>query len=132
VRDIVADLRREGVATLLCTHNLTEAEQLADRIGIVKTRLLAIGTPRDLRGSHAASPTVVVDIDGDAGLWRPVVDRLLSGLEIAGSRLAGRVTPPAAVPDVVAVLVQAGARVQSVHAEVPTLEHVYLSLVGAR
>jgi ABC-2 type transport system ATP-binding protein len=132
VRDIVTGLRLDGVATLLCTHNLTEAEQLADRIGIVKTRLLAMGTAAELRGSHGEAATIVVDVEGEAAPWRPVVDGVLSELVMVGSRIVGRLTPAAAVPDIVAALVQAGARVRSVHAEAPTLEQVYLSLVGSR
>jgi ABC-2 type transport system ATP-binding protein len=39
--------------TLLCTHDMTEAEALADRVGILdRGRLLALGTPGELRGRY--------------------------------------------------------------------------------
>lgn len=47
--DVVADLEREGVAILLTTHYLEEAERLARRIGIMdKGRLLALGASGEL------------------------------------------------------------------------------------
>ncbi|MBP7776536.1 MAG: ABC transporter ATP-binding protein [Acidobacteria bacterium] len=48
VRAIVTNLARDGAAALVCTHNLAEAEALAGRIGIVKTRLLGLDTPYGL------------------------------------------------------------------------------------
>lgn len=48
VRRLVADLARDGAAIVVCTHNLAEAESLAGRIGILKTRLLAFDTAHGL------------------------------------------------------------------------------------
>jgi ABC-2 type transport system ATP-binding protein len=49
IRQVVADLRRDGVTVLLTTHDLTEAERLADRVVIVdRGRVLAQGTPAEL------------------------------------------------------------------------------------
>jgi ABC-2 type transport system ATP-binding protein len=44
VRRLVADLAGDGTAIIVSTHNLGEAEALAGRIGILKTRLLAFDT----------------------------------------------------------------------------------------
>jgi ABC-2 type transport system ATP-binding protein len=50
VREVIAELRREKWAIVLCTHNLIEAEQLADRIAIMQRgRLIAQGTVLELR-----------------------------------------------------------------------------------
>jgi ABC-2 type transport system ATP-binding protein len=46
---VIADLRAEGVTVLLTTHDLDEAERLADRVVIVdRGRVLAAGTPAEL------------------------------------------------------------------------------------
>jgi ABC-2 type transport system ATP-binding protein len=50
VRDLIAALRGEGRTILLCTHNLAEAESLADLVGILSGRLLAFGPPAALAG----------------------------------------------------------------------------------
>jgi ABC-2 type transport system ATP-binding protein len=48
VRRLVTELARDGTAIVVCTHNLAEAEALAGRIGILKTRLLAFDTAHGL------------------------------------------------------------------------------------
>jgi ABC-2 type transport system ATP-binding protein len=50
VRDAIAGLRQEKRTIVLCTHNLAEAEQLADRIAIVSHgQIIALGTPVELK-----------------------------------------------------------------------------------
>ncbi len=68
VRSMVVALAREGAAVVVCTHNLAEAESLASRIGVMKTRLLALDTPRGLGvGAGAATlEDVYLALVGDA------------------------------------------------------------------
>jgi ABC-2 type transport system ATP-binding protein len=50
VRDAVLSLRDHRRAIVLCTHNLSEAEALADRIAIIRRgRIVALGTPAELK-----------------------------------------------------------------------------------
>ena len=50
VRDAVRSLRDHRRAIVLCTHNLSEAEALADRIAIIRRgRIVALGTPAELK-----------------------------------------------------------------------------------
>src|SRR5213079_1707410 len=54
VRSIVRRLRDEGVCVLLTTHDLEDAERLADRVLIVdRGRLVASGTPAELMTASA-------------------------------------------------------------------------------
>jgi ABC-2 type transport system ATP-binding protein len=49
IRTVVADLRAAGVAVVLTTHELTEAEKMADRIAILSAgRVVRAGTPQEL------------------------------------------------------------------------------------
>lgn len=49
IRSLIQDLRRDGVAIVLTTHDLEEAEMLADRIVIIdRGKVVADGTPHDL------------------------------------------------------------------------------------
>jgi ABC-2 type transport system ATP-binding protein len=49
IRRVIADLRTQGVTVLLTTHDLEEAEKLADRVVIVDHgRVLASGSPEEL------------------------------------------------------------------------------------
>src|SRR5687767_2721780 len=49
VRSLVLRLRDEGRAVLLSTHNLDEVERVADRVAVLRSRLVALGTPAALR-----------------------------------------------------------------------------------
>jgi ABC-2 type transport system ATP-binding protein len=51
VRDCISALRGEGCTIILCTHNLSEAQALCDRVAIIKNMLLKMGTPRELQQS---------------------------------------------------------------------------------
>jgi ABC-2 type transport system ATP-binding protein len=50
VRDAIQALRSSDRAIILCTHNLSEAERLADKIAIIRYgQIIAQGTPADLK-----------------------------------------------------------------------------------
>jgi ABC-2 type transport system ATP-binding protein len=50
VKDILKERATAGMAVLLSTHQLSVAEEMADRIGIMhQGRLIAVGTPGELR-----------------------------------------------------------------------------------
>jgi ABC-2 type transport system ATP-binding protein len=129
VRDLVRQLRAEGRAVLVSTHNLGEAEELADRIAIVNTRLLACDTPRALRDRRRGGH-VVLEVEGEASRWTAALRSAGAGEPRAeGDRLIVKTKDGADVPDLVAALVGAGARVRRVVPHGGTLEEAYLDLV---
>jgi ABC-2 type transport system ATP-binding protein len=61
VRDAIAGLRREKRTIILCTHNLAEAEQLADRIAIIRRgQVIAQGTPAELKQRLLGDPLMEI------------------------------------------------------------------------
>jgi len=57
VRDYIRGLRSSQHTILLCTHNLAEAESLADRIAIISEgRIIALGTPWELKRQLLGDP----------------------------------------------------------------------------
>jgi ABC-2 type transport system ATP-binding protein len=61
VRDSIANLRREKRTIVLCTHNLAEAEQLADRIAIIRRgQIIAQGTPVELKHRLLGDPLMEI------------------------------------------------------------------------
>ena len=111
MRDLIGELRRDRRAVLVSTHNLSEAEQLADRIAVLKTELLAFDTPSVLR-TRGQGIEVSIEFED-------------------GSRHLATVTELAEVADLVHRLVLEGRRVVRVSPGRRSLEDVYLSLVGA-
>ncbi|HLA65153.1 MAG TPA: ABC transporter ATP-binding protein [Candidatus Saccharimonadales bacterium] len=134
VRDFVAGLRSLGRSIVVCTHNLDEAERLCDRIGIMRGTLLRVDTPAALR-RHGRAATVRVELNGARGP-ESFLDRLadlpfVTGAQALDGALVVELADPAhETPDLVATLVGAGARITGVHEDAPTLEEVYLQLVG--
>lgn len=57
VRDTIHDLRKDGRTIILCTHNLSEAELLADRIAIIaRGKIRAVGTGESLMRDYMGVP----------------------------------------------------------------------------
>ena len=133
----VRSLHRDGTTVFLTTQYLEEAEQLADRVGIIaRGNLVAEGAPAALK-ARVGQPTVHVEVaDADsAGRARAA----LAGLgtveppsERAPARVALR-TPAghAAIAPVVRALDEHGVAVESVEVETPTLDDVFMAVTGS-
>jgi lipooligosaccharide transport system ATP-binding protein len=62
----VNQLKAEGKTILLTTHYMHEAEVLCDRLAIMnKGKIIAEGTPEELRAAHAPGFVAVFDKDGE-------------------------------------------------------------------
>ncbi len=129
VRDVVTEARGRGVAVLLSTHQLDEAESLADRIAVLQRTLLAVDTPAGLRTRLAGPGRVAVTLDGRADDFREALAGIAASVDTAGARLEVTLAAGRDVADAVAALTAAGARVRAVRETGPSLEAAYLSLV---
>jgi ABC-2 type transport system ATP-binding protein len=136
VRDFLLGLKREKRTILFNTHQLAEAERVCDRVGILRGKLVAVGTPDELRGTvsrarlaTAIRLTVVTDAVAAAARRAGGADVMVSGNTIT----IGTDKPERDNPGLVKAIVAAGGEVQYVSAIVPTLEEAYLRLLdGAR
>lgn len=132
VRDAILQLRGGQHAIILCTHNLPEAEELADRLAIIRQgRIVAEGTSLALKSRLLGLPLMEVRFvqsatDGVATL----LAKLVQVEEAAAGWVRYRTdVPEQANPTVVRALLQAGVDVLSL-GEVPrSLEAVYLRVV---
>ena len=132
LRDDLARLARaEGVTIFLTTHNLSEAERLCSLVGVIRGgKLIALGPPRDLRSGPNDGVVRISGrgLDGPAAaLVRQAPD--VQDVDVLPEGLAIRLAQGASVAPLVAVLVQAGAEIEEVRRERPTLEEAFLELV---
>jgi len=110
--DLVEQLRDEGTTVLLTTHYLEEAERLADRVVVVaQGRVVAQGPPADLGGRSARRARVRWTV-GD-----------VTHEEATDS-------PTALVARLAAQVGRADGEVPGLQVLRPTLEDVYLGLIG--
>jgi ABC-2 type transport system ATP-binding protein len=131
IREFITELRREGRTIVLCTHNLDEADRLCDRIGVLKTRMVAVDTPARLRAQFFGRKVVFHLRAADqalAGLVRALP--AVREVQAVDNRLVVTLDDPEARnPEIVRALVGAGADVQFVGELRHSLEEVYLQLV---
>src|SRR4051794_2478661 len=75
VRDSIVALRGSRRTVVLCSHNLAEAESLADRIAIIKRgRILARGTPDELKRSMLGPPLYELRLAGPVAPYLGLLD----------------------------------------------------------
>jgi ABC-2 type transport system ATP-binding protein len=132
VRRLLEERRAKGCAIVVSTHNLDEAERLADRVAVLHQRLLALDPPSVLR-QRLTTNRVTVRVRGGAADHLACVRRFDPHARAESSTLQLSIADPErCIPELVRVLVAAGASILEVRQEVPELEDVYLHLVGAR
>lgn len=108
VHRMLAELKEAGTTVFLTTHDMAEAEEVCDRVGILNEgRLVACGAPLELRLEHARNRLTVV------------------------TRTRGTMvtTKDAAAAPLLAELLAAG-ECLSVHSDEPNLEEIFLELTG--
>ncbi|HEX8598215.1 MAG TPA: ABC transporter ATP-binding protein [Chloroflexia bacterium] len=132
VHDFIRNLRSEGRTIFLTTHNLSEADALCDLIGVFRTRLLTVGSPRELRSRLFGTGTLVT-VANEAERWAGVVRGLPFVKQVTahdGTLSVALDDPESMNPLLVQALVGAGARVRYVQPSAHSLEDVYLQLVS--
>jgi ABC-2 type transport system ATP-binding protein len=130
VRDFILELKKEKRTIFLNTHNLDEAQRICDRIAILNTRLMAIGTPAELERSVSGRKTVIQLEQVSDAVLAALRKLPIGNLVVDGSKLTIDVKDPekenAAIVD---AIVRAGGHLQSVTIVGSTLEDAYLKLV---
>jgi ABC-2 type transport system ATP-binding protein len=131
VRDFVLELKKEKRTIFLNTHNLDEAERLCDRIGILKTKLIAVGAPSELERSLYNRKTVV-HLEDVSDRVTSAVKKLNSvkNIKVVENKLVLDMdSPEKDNPELVRTIVSAGGDIQYVTELKSTLEDVYLKLI---
>jgi ABC-2 type transport system ATP-binding protein len=132
VRNLLRNLRDQGCTILACTHNLAEAEELADRIAIIRRGvLIAEGTVSELRQRLLGDPIFEARLAAPVKGLRTEVESLAEVLYADSRRVRFR-SPDCAVqnPKILQRLVRHGAKVMELAEVTPSLEAVYLRAVA--
>ncbi|MEK6743646.1 MAG: ABC transporter ATP-binding protein [Nitrospirota bacterium] len=127
--DLIHALAQRGVTVFVTTHYLDEADY-CDRLALIyRGRIIAEGTPKQLRGSPLAKQVIEVEV---AALV-DAIDLLAShGVDavIFGSRIHATVEDAeAAIPAVRAMLAGAGIAVTRIERIIPSLEDVFVTMI---
>ncbi len=146
VRELILEWRAAvpGRTVLLTTHYMAEADEMCERLAIVdRGKVLAIGSPAELKRRVQTESIIRLELDrldgGPAVLARlPGVVSAVAGTATApeGGEVSQTVAinlalaEPAALGGVVGALAGLGSRIVSLRTAEPSLEDVFIELVG--
>jgi ABC-2 type transport system ATP-binding protein len=75
IRDIIRDLKRQGYAIILTTHNMEEADALSDRVAIIDHgKIVVLGSPSELKQKVKSSDIIEIEA-------RNVVEQTVNALQ---------------------------------------------------
>ena len=133
LHELIRSTRDRGITVLLSTHDMQEATELCDRVGVLAAgRMRAVGTPDDLMRERSGGATVsfVMAEPMELGTLR----QHLGTHEIAmrptasGARVLVRTDDPDGL--VRKLTFNPALRAREFHVQLRTLEDVYLELTG--
>jgi ABC-2 type transport system ATP-binding protein len=130
VREFILELKKEKRTIFLNTHLLDEAEKICDRVAILNTRLIATGTPQELRRSMSGRKIKVQLQRVDDIIVEAVKKIGFQISEVTNNSLLIDVNDPEKEnPAILKAIEAAGGHVQFVIEVGSTLEDVYLKIV---
>jgi ABC-2 type transport system ATP-binding protein len=130
-RSLIAELRDEGRTILLATHDMVEAETVCDRVTLIdRGKVIATESPRTL--GQVISRFQRIDVEGIDGAVLDEIRKLdgVSSIVVVDGGARIEVDEEGATQVVLRQLVDAGAT--SVRTSLPSLEEVYIQLIGDR
>jgi ABC-2 type transport system ATP-binding protein len=130
IHDILNGLKRDGKTVLMSSHYLDEIEALADRVVILSAgEIVADGTPLELLRRAAGESTLWLGVTGAVDPARLVPNGTFDGPD--GVLFRYRTSDPtAAIVGLAESLRASGARLDDLRLKRPSLEDVYLQLIG--
>ena len=135
VHDIVRDLQAAGQTIVLITHDMLEADQLADRVAVIDHgRLLALDTPTALKRSMGSDSVVSVAANADPAVVADLLTRTIPGVRGHHLRRDCVLLTVRPADDLFAAIssaaLGAGLTVRDIRIEDPSLETVFIQLTG--
>ena len=125
-----------GITIFLTTQYLEEADELADRVGIIaRGRIVAEGTPDELKRSIGADVIIAKVSSGDGARAAHALSALsdLDSVEVSGDQLIIATAHGAsAISPVAVTLANNSIKVSELTLRTPTLDDVFLHTTGTR
>jgi len=130
VREFILDLKKEKKTIFINTHNLDEAQRICDRIGILNTRLMAVGTPEEIKRTIRGRKTVIQLKQVNEAILTALKRLQVKNMVRDGNKLYVDVeNPEEENPDIINAIAASGGRIEKVTVIGSSLEDAYLKLV---
>jgi ABC-2 type transport system ATP-binding protein len=131
VRNFIESLKQENITVFLCTHNLTEASSLSDRVCFIKQKIIRIATLSELQ-SHEKNKRVEIVFKQDASRYRKVLESIpgINSLNIMDNTASVFVeNPESDNPGIIKRLANNDIDILYVNEIKASLEDIYLELI---
>lgn len=132
VHSVIRDLADRGVAVVLTTHDLAEAEELSDEVVVIdRGRIIAQGAPEELRSASAGSRSLTIRLD--SAVPAALVDRLteLGPASAQGSLISLDGAPTASqIAAACTAVAEAGLQITDIGMQRQSLSDVFFELTG--
>jgi ABC-2 type transport system ATP-binding protein len=134
VRDAIHLLRSSNRAIIICTHNLPEAEELADQIAIIRHgRIIVQGTPAQLREQLLGPVEFEVHLAQDLVGEKPLLPESAKLTRLGNNWFCFTTANPMRNnPEILAYLHAQGLKVFSMSKVNQNLEKIYLQAIAAQ
>jgi ABC-2 type transport system ATP-binding protein len=131
VRESIVGLRSSNRAIIVCTHNLHEAEELADNIAIIRRgEIIAHGSINDLKRKLLGDPIMELRLASSLDGAMKHLPSELKTLDKGTNWIRYQVAQPEVInPKVLEAMTHAGVRVVTLSEVGRSLEDVYLQVV---
>jgi ABC-2 type transport system ATP-binding protein len=131
VRDAILELQHDERTFLITTHNLTEAQVLANRIAIIRHgRIIANGTIAELARQFVGEPIMELRVNGEANGLHHDLSPMVKVDNHGINWLQYRTSDPYTMnPQILAKCVELGVEVVTLSQLTKTLEDIYLQVV---
>jgi ABC-2 type transport system ATP-binding protein len=134
IRSIIGQLNREGVTIFLTTHYIDEADQLCDRVAIIRQgKIVVEGSPEKLKSSIQAEHAVEVAVDKDASGLELFLQSRPGVKEVTkrGDKYEIRTSDPSVTIEEVAQFSRSNdLKIVSLNTREPSLEDVFVKHTG--
>lgn len=132
VHSFIRDSADRGVAVVLTTHDLAEAEELSDEVVVIdRGRIIAQGAPEELRSASAGSRSLTIRVDSPVPA--ALVDRLteLGPASAQGSMISLDGAPTASqIAAACTAVAEAGLQITDIGMQRQSLSDVFFELTG--
>jgi ABC-2 type transport system ATP-binding protein len=135
VRELTKNLRQQGITIIWTTHYLDEPDKICDRVGIIYGgRILALGTPKDVK--NIASNTTTIEFTLDKPAVEECIDRIKDStgvLTVKASENTLTLTihnHEISISRIIEYLSSYGRKITDLTKREPSLEEAFLKLIS--
>lgn len=135
LRNLIGNLRQQGITIFLTTHYLEEADLLCDRVAIlVKGRIVEIDTPQSLKAAAEEESIIEISFNGELSRLIEDLSSGLSGVKIVAVdhdkiRIYGG-NPADVYNNVFRFTEEKGIEIQTINSIKPSLEDSFVKITG--